>query len=197
MSAATKPATRLAPSEAVKSGTQHAGAVLRLDVVATPLAIARVAAILAHRQFDVVTMDVAAPVDGLRTITVEVDTADEIRLEQLVKFLNRSPEVVKVVRLSDDRSHSRYGAFVAVAFPEGKLAEAVAIARAFSAEIVEADRTRCTVFTAGERARVDALVKALSCFTIRELVMAPPLRISRPSRKGHIAVDHARTWGPS
>ncbi|KAK1185546.1 hypothetical protein B7755_050185 [Streptomyces sp. NBS 14/10] len=79
---------------------------LRLDVVAAPLAVARVASILAHRQFDVITMDVAAPVDGLRRITIEVDTADEIKLQQLVKFLNRSPEVVKVVRLSDDRSHT-------------------------------------------------------------------------------------------
>jgi acetolactate synthase-1/3 small subunit len=76
--------------------------VLRLDVVARPLAIVRVASILAHRQFEVLTMDVAAPVDGLRRITLEVDTADEIRVEQLVKFLNRSPDVVKVGRLSDD-----------------------------------------------------------------------------------------------
>jgi acetolactate synthase-1/3 small subunit len=181
----------------VKSGAQHAGAVLRLDVVAMPLAVARVASILAHRQFEVLTMEVAAPLDGLRTITIEVDTADEIRLEQLVKFLNRSPEVVKVVRLFDDRSHDRRGAFVAVAFPEGRLAEVVAIARAFSAEIVEADRTRCTVFTAGEPHRVDALVKALSGFTIRELVTAAPLRIARPSRKAYLAVDRAQTWGPS
>ncbi|MGY0064361.1 acetolactate synthase small subunit [Streptomyces sp. LZ34] len=181
----------------MKPGTHHGGAVLRLDAVATPLAVARVASILAHRQFDLVTMDVAAPVDGLRRITIEVDTADEIKLEQLVKFLNRSPDVVKVVRLSDDTSHNRRGAFVTVTFPEGRLVEAVAIARAFSAEIVEADRTRCTVFTAAEPARVDALVKALSGFTIRELVMAAPLRISRPLRKNCVAVDRARTWGRS
>ena len=170
---------------------------LQLDVVAMPLTVARVASILAHRQFDVITMDVAAPVDGLRRITIEVDTADEIKLQQLVKFLNRSPEVVKVVRLSDDRSHNRRGAFVTVAFPEGRLPEALAIARAFYAEIVEAERTRCTVFAAAEPARVDALVKALSGFTIRELVTAPPLRISCPPRKRYTAVDRARTWGPS
>ncbi|MFI0819481.1 ACT domain-containing protein [Streptomyces sp. NPDC021098] len=69
---------------------------LRLDVVAMPLAVARVATILAHRQFDVLTMDVAAPVDGLRRITIEVDAADEIRVRQLVQFLNRSLDVVKV-----------------------------------------------------------------------------------------------------
>jgi acetolactate synthase-1/3 small subunit len=86
---------------------------------------------------------------------------------------------------------------VAVAFPEGRLAEAVAIARAFSAEIVEADRTRCTVFTAGEPARVEALVKAFSGFTIQELVTAAPLRIPHPSRKTYLAVDRARTWGQS
>jgi len=53
--------------------------------------------ILAHRQFDVLTMDVAEPVDGLRRITIEVDTTDEIRVRQLIKFLNRELEVVKVV----------------------------------------------------------------------------------------------------
>ncbi|TLS47990.1 acetolactate synthase small subunit [Streptomyces montanus] len=168
---------------------------LQLDVVAVPLAVARVASILAHRQFEVLTMEVAAPVDGLRRITVEVDTADEIKLQQLVKFLNRSPDVVKVVRLSDDKSHNRRGAFVTVTFPEGRLAEVVAIARAYSAEIVEADRTRCIVFAAAEPARVDALVTALSGFTIREIVMAAPLRISRPLRKGYAAVDRTRTWG--
>ncbi|MFD7501817.1 hypothetical protein [Streptomyces sp. NPDC059850] len=52
---------------------------------------------MAHRQFDVLTMDVAEPIDGLRRITIEVDTTDEIRVRQLVKFLNRSLEVVKVV----------------------------------------------------------------------------------------------------
>ncbi|GAA2430994.1 hypothetical protein GCM10010191_50860 [Actinomadura vinacea] len=168
---------------------------LRIDVVAMPLAVARVATILARRGFEMLTMDVAAPVDGLRRITIEVDTADEIRLAQLVKFLNRSLDVVKVVRLSDDRSHNRRGVFVSVGFPEGGLPEAVAIARAFSAEIVEAHRDRCTVFAAAEPARIDALVKALSGFTIRELVMAPPLRISRPLRKGCLAVDRTRTWG--
>ncbi|MFS7873447.1 acetolactate synthase small subunit [Streptomyces asiaticus] len=178
----------------MKPGRHQAGAVLRLDVLATPLAVARIASILAHRQFDVVTMDIAAPVDGLRRITIEVDTADDIRLQQLVKFLNRSSDVVKVIRLSDDTSHNRRGAFVTVAFPEGRLAEAVAIARAFSAEIVEADRTRCTVFTAAEPARVDDLVKALSGFTIRELVTAAPLRIPRPLRKD-TAVDRGHTWG--
>ncbi|MFI7704006.1 ACT domain-containing protein [Nonomuraea sp. NPDC049480] len=90
---------------------------LHIDAVATPLALARIASILAHRRFEVLTMNVAAPVDGLRRITVEVDTADEIRLGQLVQFLNRSLDVVKVVRLTDDRSHHRRGAFVAVAFP--------------------------------------------------------------------------------
>ncbi len=194
MSASTQPATHVAPSETVRPGSHQAGAVLRLDVLATPLAVARIASILAHRQFDVVTMDIAAPVDGMRRITIEVDTADDIRLQQLVKFLNRSSDVVKVIRLSDDMSHNRRGAFVTVAFPEGRLAEAVAIARAFSAEIVEADRTRCTVFTAAEPARVDDLVKALSGFTIRELVMAAPLRIARPLRK-RTAVDRGHTWG--
>ncbi|WP_262698465.1 MULTISPECIES: acetolactate synthase small subunit [Streptomyces] len=178
----------------MRPGSHQAGAVLRLDVLATPLAVARITSILAHRQFDVVTMDIAAPVDGVRRITIEVDTADDIRVQQLVKFLNRSSDVVKVIRLSDDMSHNRRGAFVTVTFPEGRLAEAVAIARAFSAEIVEADRTRCTVFTAAEPARVDDLVKALSGFTIRELVMAAPLRIPRPLRK-HTAVDRGRTWG--
>ncbi|MEU8873777.1 acetolactate synthase small subunit [Streptomyces javensis] len=194
MSASTQQATHVAPSETVRPGSHQAGAVLRLDALATPLAVARIASILAHRQFDVVTMDIAAPVDGVRRITIEVDTADDIRLQQLVKFLNRSNDVVKVIRLSDDMSHNRRGAFVTVAFPEGRLAEAVAIARAFSAEIVEADRTRCTVFTAAEPARVDDLVKALSGFTIRELVMAAPLRIPRPLRK-HTAGDRGHTWG--
>ncbi|MFF7656088.1 hypothetical protein ACFZCY_40735 [Streptomyces sp. NPDC007983] len=75
----------------------HSATLLRLDVVAVPLAVARVSLILAHRQFDVLTMDVAAPVDGLRRITIELDTADEIRVRQLVDFLNRSLDVVKVV----------------------------------------------------------------------------------------------------
>lgn len=97
MSAATQSATRAAPSEALKPRTRPCGAVLRIDVVATPLAVARVALILAHRQFDVLTMDVAEPVDGLRRITIEVDTTDEIRVRQLIKFLNRELEVVKVV----------------------------------------------------------------------------------------------------
>lgn len=72
---------------------------LRLDVVAMPLAVARVASILAHRRFDVLTMAVAPPVDGLRRITIEVDTADETRVRQLVGFLDRSTEVVEVTRL--------------------------------------------------------------------------------------------------
>ncbi|MFI8790442.1 hypothetical protein [Streptomyces sp. NPDC055105] len=50
---------------------------------------------------------------------------------------------------------------------------------------MDADRTRCTVFAAAEPARVDALVKALSGFTVRDLVMTSPLRIPRVPRKGH------------
>ncbi|MGW2082821.1 hypothetical protein ACWCOW_38990 [Streptomyces sp. NPDC001939] len=106
---------------------------LRIDVVAMPLAITRVASIMAQRQFDVVTMDVAAPVDGLRRITVEVDTADEIRLDRLVKFLNRSPDVVKVVHLSDERSHTRREVFGTVTFPEGRLAELETVPRSGTA----------------------------------------------------------------
>lgn len=73
---------------------------LRLDALATPLAVARIASILAHRRFDVVTMDIAAPVDGMRSIIIEVDTTDDIRLRQLGNFLNRSSDVVEVFRLT-------------------------------------------------------------------------------------------------
>ncbi|GAA1251133.1 ACT domain-containing protein [Streptomyces javensis] len=83
----------------MRPGGHRAGAVLRLDALATPLAVARIASILAHRQFDVVTMDIAAPIDGVRRITIEVDTTDDIRLRQLSKFLNRSSDVVEVIRL--------------------------------------------------------------------------------------------------
>ena len=95
------------PADVVTRGAHQPGAVLRIDIAATPLAIARIASIMAQRQFGVLTMDVAAPVDGLRRITVEVDTVDEIRLGRLVKFLNRSPDVVKVVHLLDEKSHPR------------------------------------------------------------------------------------------
>ncbi|NEW70860.1 ACT domain-containing protein [Streptomyces rhizosphaericus] len=84
----------------MKPGRHPAGAVLRLDALATPLAVARIASILAHRRFDVVTMDIAAPVDGVRRITIEVDTTDDIRLRQLGNFLNRSSDVVEVFRLT-------------------------------------------------------------------------------------------------
>jgi acetolactate synthase I/III small subunit len=79
-------------------------AVLWLDVVATSHVLARVTSIMAKRRFEVVTMEISAPAGGQRRITVEVGVADDLDLQRLVKFLNQSPDVVKVARPTDMRS---------------------------------------------------------------------------------------------
>jgi acetolactate synthase small subunit len=71
--------------------------VLWLDVVATSHVLARITSIMAKRRFEVITMEIAEPADGQRRITMEVEVADDFELQKLIKFLNQSPDVVKVV----------------------------------------------------------------------------------------------------
>ncbi|WP_089102062.1 ACT domain-containing protein [Streptomyces hyaluromycini] len=83
---------------------QSAGlrAVLDIDVTARPQAVARVASIVAFRQFELTTLQVDELIDDRRRITIHVRVSDETRLEQLKKFLYRTPDVIKIITRLED-----------------------------------------------------------------------------------------------
>lgn len=167
-------------------------AVLRLDVNETPYAIARVTTILTARRFDVLTLDVGAPAGGRRRMTVELAAGDDLEVRRAVKYLHRSPDVLKVVHLPDEESHARRAAFVVIDAPAHRLPEVVTVAQAMSAEIVEAGHGRCTLFLAAEPDRVAELVTALGDFPVRDVVLSAPVRTRTLRRPG----EHGRAGQP-
>jgi acetolactate synthase-1/3 small subunit len=189
LAAASRPAA--APAPDLDAATADV-AVLRIDVLDTPRALARLTSIMALRQAEVVTMEVSAPADGTRRVTVEGAGADDLRIQQLVKFLNRCADVLKVARVLDHRAHQRRAAFVKLGTAPEELGTVVGIATALGAEVVEADEIGCTLFIAAEPTRVSALLRAVDAFGVREVVTGAPLRTATSAHAGQTPRLRAR-----
>ena len=156
--------------------------VLSLLVEDKPGLLTRVAGLFARRGFNIESLAVgASEIDGLSRITVAVDVEDA-PLEQVTKQLNKLINVIKIVELDPVQSVQRELMLVKVRADLETRSHVLETVALFRAKVVDVAPDAVTVEATGNADKLEALLRVLEPFGIRELVQSGMVGISRGPR---------------
>jgi acetolactate synthase-1/3 small subunit len=147
-----------------------------------PGVLARVASLFSRRGFNIESLAVGPtelPDVSRMTIVVTVDT---LPLEQVTKQLNKLINVIKIVELDPDASVQREIMLVKVRADldtRSRVLEAVTL---FRAKVVDVAPDAVTIEATGKDDKLEALLKVLEPFGIKELVKSGMVAMGRGPR---------------
>ncbi len=153
--------------------------VLSLLVEDKPGLLTRVAGLFARRGFNIHSLAVGtSEVDGLSRITVVVDVED-LPLEQVTKQLNKLINVIKIVELDAAQSVQREHLLIKVRVDNSTRSQVLEAVNLFRGSIVDYAPDALVVEVTGDAGKVDAFLRALEPFGIKELAQSGLLAIGR------------------
>ncbi|MCK0175015.1 MULTISPECIES: acetolactate synthase small subunit [Mycobacteriaceae] len=147
-----------------------------------PGVLARVAALFSRRGFNIQSLAVGATEQKDMSRMTIVVSADEAPLEQITKQLNKLINVIKIVEQDEGNAVSRELALIKVradATTRGQVIEAVNL---FRAKVVDVSTESLTVEATGTQEKLDALLRVLEPYGIREIVQSGVVSLSRGPR---------------
>lgn len=141
--------------------------------------ISRVSGMFTRRGFNLISLVSAkTEVEGINRITIVVD-ADELRIEQITKQLNKLIPVLKVVRLDDETTIARGLMLVKVAADATNRPQIVDAANIFRARVVDVAQEAVVIEATGTPGKLRALLDVLEPFGIRELIQSGQIALNR------------------
>ena len=147
-----------------------------------PGVLTRIAGLFSRRGFNIDSLAVG-PTEhpDVSRMTVVVDV-DELPLEQVTKQLNKLVEVLKVVELDQNASVQREILLVKVRADMQTRSHILETAQLFRAKVVDVATDAVTIEATGSSDKLDALLRILEPFGIRELVQSGRVAIGRGAR---------------
>ena len=153
--------------------------VLSLLVENTPGLLTRVAGLFARRGFNIESLAVGVTeVPGISRITVVVDV-EALPLEQVTKQLNKLINVIKIVELDPASSVQRDHVLVKVRTDNSTRSNVIEVVNLFRASVVDYAPDALVVEVTGDKGKVEAILKALEPFGIKEIAQSGLLAIGR------------------
>ena len=147
-----------------------------------PGILARTAGLFARRGFNIHSLAVGpTEVPGVSRMTVVVDV-DELPLEQVTKQLNKLISVIKIVELEPGSSVQRELMLVKVKADLQTRTHVLETVNLFRAKVIDVAPDAVTIEATGNSEKLDALLKVLEPFGIRELVKSGMVAVGRGAR---------------
>ncbi|MFN0281329.1 MAG: acetolactate synthase small subunit [Kineosporiaceae bacterium] len=147
-----------------------------------PGVLTRVAGLFARRGFNIHSLAVGpTEVPDVSRMTVVVDV-DELPLEQVTKQLNKLISVIKIVELEPSASVQRELLLVKVKADLQTRTHVLETVQLFRAKVVDVAPDAVTIEATGNAEKLEALLKVLEPFGIRELVQSGLVALGRGSR---------------
>src|SRR3979411_2127407 len=147
-----------------------------------PGVLARVAGLFSRRSFNIESLAVGPtenPEVSRMTIVVAVD---ELPLEQVTKQLNKLVNVIKIVELEPATAVQRELLLVKVRADATVRSQVLETVQLFRAKVVDVSPEALTIEATGTADKLDALVRMLEPFGVREMVQSGMVAIGRSSR---------------
>ncbi|MBE7188467.1 acetolactate synthase small subunit [Jatrophihabitans endophyticus] len=147
-----------------------------------PGVLTRVAGLFARRGFNIESLAVGpteAPEVSRITIVVSVQGA---ALEQVTKQLNKLINVIKIVELEDKQSVSRELLLVKVRADETTRRDVLQIVELFKAKVSDVGPEVLTVELTGRPDKLEAMLRMLEPYGIREMVQSGTVALGRGPR---------------
>jgi acetolactate synthase I/III small subunit len=159
--------------------TRHTLSVLVED---KPGVLARVAGLFSRRGFNIESLAVGRtehPDISRMTIVVSVE---ELPLEQVTKQLNKLVNVIKIVELEPAASVQRQLLLVKVRADATVRSQVLETVQLFRAKVVDVSPEAVTVEATGTSEKLDALLRMLEPYGLREIVQSGMVAIGRGAR---------------
>lgn len=147
-----------------------------------PGVLARVASLFSRRGFNIESLAVGPtelPEVSRMTIVVTVDL---LPLEQVTKQLNKLINVLKIVELDPDASVQREIMLVKVKSDIDTRSHILETAQLFRAKVVDVSAEAVTIEATGKVDKLQALLKVLEPYGIKELVKSGMVAVGRGPR---------------
>jgi acetolactate synthase I/III small subunit len=159
--------------------SQHTLSVL---VENKPGVLARIAGLFSRRGFNIDSLAVG-PTEhpDVSRMTIVVNVADS-PLEQVTKQLNKLVNVIKIVELEPGQSVQRELLLVKVRADLDTRSHMLETVTLFRAKVVDVAPDAVTIEATGSADKLDALLRVLEPFGIKELVQSGMVAIGRGSR---------------
>jgi acetolactate synthase I/III small subunit len=147
-----------------------------------PGVLTRVAALFARRGFNIHSLAVG-PTEHpeVSRITVVVDVED-LPLEQVTKQLNKLVNVIKIVELDPQVSVQRELLLVKVRADATVRTQVLETVQLFRAKVVDVSPEALTVEATGTEDKLEALLRMLEPYGVREMVQSGRVAIGRGPR---------------
>jgi acetolactate synthase-1/3 small subunit len=147
-----------------------------------PGVLARIAGLFSRRGFNIDSLAVG-PTEhpDVSRMTIVVDAA-ELPLEQVTKQLNKLIDVIKIVELDPTASVQRELLLVKVRADLTTRSHVLETVQLFRAKVVDVAPDAVTIEATGNADKIDALLRVLEPFGIRELVQSGMVALSRGPR---------------
>ena len=147
-----------------------------------PGVLVRIAGLFARRGFNIDSLAVGPTEhEEISRITI-VANCDEHPLEQVTKQLNKLINVLKIVELEAGATVERELILIKVRADTDSRSKVLETVQLFRAKVVDVALDVITVEATGNREKLDALIKVLEPFGIKELVQSGMVAIGRGSR---------------
>ena len=159
--------------------TTHTLSVLVED---KPGVLARVASLFSRRGFNIQSLAVGATEQKTMSRMTIVVSVEDFPLEQVTKQLHKLVNVIKIVEQEEENSVSRELALIKVradAATRGQVIEAVNL---FRAKVIDVSPESLVIETTGTPQKIDALLRVLEPYGIREIVQSGLVSVSRGPR---------------
>jgi acetolactate synthase-1/3 small subunit len=147
-----------------------------------PGVLARIAGLFSRRSFNIESLAVG-PTEhaGISRITIVVNV-DENPLEQVTKQLNKLVNVIKIVELEPGQSVQREIMLVKVRADTETRSHVLETVQLFRAKVVDVSADAVTIEATGNAEKLEALLRVLEPFGVRELVQSGIVALGRGSR---------------
>jgi acetolactate synthase I/III small subunit len=147
-----------------------------------PGVLARVAGLFSRRGFNIDSLAVGPTEhEDVSRMTIVVNV-DELPLEQVTKQLNKLINVIKIVELDPAASVQRELLLVKVKADLATRSHVLETVQLFRAKVVDVAPDAVTIEATGTVDKLEALIRVLEPFGIKELVQSGMVAVGRGSR---------------
>lgn len=159
--------------------TKHTLSVL---VENKPGVLARVSGLFSRRGFNIESLAVGPTEQSDVSRMTIVVAVDELPLEQVTKQLNKLVNVIKIVELETPAAVQRELLLVKVRADATVRSQVLETVQLFRAKVVDVSPEALTVEATGTADKIDALLRMLEPYGIREMVQSGMVAIGRGPR---------------
>jgi acetolactate synthase-1/3 small subunit len=141
--------------------------------------LTRVAGLFSGRGYNIDTLNVGPTHDAKLSRMTIVTEGDEATVEQIIKQLNKLPNVIKVQDFQAGESVDRELVLVKVGVDSKSRAEVMQITDIFRAKIVDVQPKSLTVEITGSESKVEKFLDLMNSFGVQEITRTGQVALPR------------------